>query len=61
MALAHKLLEVSYTLIKKKQPYKDPHVDYESLVVRRNAPRWIQALHKYGYLSSKSQESKTVQ
>ena len=57
MALAHKLLEVIYTLIKKKQPYIDPSVDYESLVVRRNAPRWIQALQKYGYLPSKSKEA----
>jgi hypothetical protein len=53
MALAHKLLEVCYTLLKKKQPYIDPSVDYEALVVHRNAPRWIQALKKYGYWPGK--------
>ena len=25
-------------------------VDYEALMVQRNAPRWIKALNKYGYL-----------
>lgn len=49
MAVAHKLLEVSYVLLKRKQPYIDPGIDYEALTVARNAPRWIKALKKYGY------------
>lgn len=49
MAIAHKLLEVSYVLLKKRQPYIDPKIDYEALTVGRNAPRWIKALKKFGY------------
>lgn len=49
MAIAHKLLEVSYALLKKRQPYIDPRFDYEALTVGRNAPRWIKALKKFGY------------
>ena len=48
--MGHKLLEVAFTVLRKKQPYRDPQIDYESLVVKRNAPRWIAALQKYGYL-----------
>ena len=50
MALAHKLLRVIYALLKHQQPYRDPGIDYEALIVQKNAPRWIQALKKYGYL-----------
>jgi transposase len=50
VALGHKLMRISYTLLKNQQPYKDPDVDYEALVIKKNAPRWIKALTKYGYL-----------
>jgi transposase len=50
VAIGHKLLKVIYVVLMKKEPYKDPGVDYEALVVSRNAPRWIKALRKYGYL-----------
>jgi len=50
MAVGHRILKVVYTLLSKKEPYKDPEIDYEALVVHRNAPRWLAALEKYGYL-----------
>jgi transposase len=50
MAIGHRILEIIYILIKRKEPYRDRTIDYEALVVKRNAPRWIQALIKYGYL-----------
>lgn len=50
VAVGHKLLEVAHTILKKKEPYRDPNIDYEAFVVQRNAPRWIQALQKFGYL-----------
>ena len=50
VAVGHRILKVVYTLISRKEPYKDPEVDYEALVVRRNAPRWLEALQRYGYL-----------
>jgi transposase len=50
MAVGHRILKVVYTLLSRKEPYKDPEIDYEALVVHRNAPRWLAALEKYGYL-----------
>jgi transposase len=52
VAVGHRILKIVYTLLSKKEPYRDPEIDYEALVVHRNAPRWLSALHKYGYLSS---------
>ena len=50
VAVGHKILEIIYVLISRKEPYRDPEIDYEALVVHRNAPRWLDALDKYGYL-----------
>ncbi len=50
IAIAHKLIRVIYTLLKKRQPYIDPDTDYEGLMVRKNAPRWLRRLDEYGYL-----------
>ena len=52
VAVGHKILQVVYVLLSRKEPYRDPEIDYEALVVYRNAPRWLDALHKYGYLES---------
>jgi transposase len=49
-AVGHKILEVIFILLKRQVPYKDPQVDYEALVVSRNAPRWLRSLQKFGYL-----------
>jgi transposase len=51
VAVGHRILQIVYILISRKEPYRDPEIDYEALVVQRNAPRWLSALHKYGYLS----------
>jgi len=50
VAVGHRILKVVYILISRKEPYRDPEIDYEALVVHRNAPRWLTALRKYGYL-----------
>ena len=50
MACAHKMLRVIWAMLLRKQPYRDSTVDYEALSVRRNAPRWIRALKRFGYL-----------
>ncbi len=50
IAVGHKLLRVIYTVLKMQQPYRDPAIDYEALVIAKNAPRWLKALEKYGYL-----------
>jgi hypothetical protein len=50
MACAHKMLRIIWAMLLRKQPYRDSTVDYEALSVRRNAPRWIRALKRFGYL-----------
>jgi len=50
IAIGHKILRIIFVLLKKRVAYKDPSIDYEALLVKRNAPRWIQALKKFGYL-----------
>jgi hypothetical protein len=37
-------------MLKNVKPYLDPGIDYEELMVDKNAPRWLQALKKFGYL-----------
>jgi transposase len=54
VAIAHKLMEIIFVLLQKKQPYRDPNIDYEKLVVDRNSSRWLKALHKYGYLKQQA-------
>ena len=55
-AIGHRILQIVYILISRKEPYKDPDVDYEALMVKRNAPRWIEALRRYGYLDQNGHE-----
>jgi len=50
IAVEHKILPVIYSMLKNNQSYWDPEIDYEVLTVKRNAPRWLRALKKYGYL-----------
>lgn len=52
MALAHKILKTVFILLSRKVPYRDSQVDYQELMVKRNAPRWIDALRKYNILPS---------
>jgi transposase len=50
IALAHKVLKTVFVLLSRQAPYRDSTVDYEALAVKRNAPRWIRQLKKFGYL-----------
>jgi transposase len=52
VAMAHKLLKLAFILIDRGDYYRDAEVDYEALVVQRNAPRWIRALKQYGYIDA---------
>ncbi len=54
MAVGHKLLQVIYVILTKREAYRDPGVDYERLTVARNGPRWLKALEKYGFLPSQA-------
>lgn len=54
IALGHKILRVIFALLETVSPYHDPEVDYEAIMVERNAPRWIRALEKFGFLPTAS-------
>lgn len=49
LAVAHKMLRTICILCTRRQAYRDPGIDYQAIVVSKNAPRWIRALKKYGY------------
>lgn len=51
VALAHKILRTLFFMIKRREHYRDSATDYEALSVRRNAPRWIKALTRFGYIT----------
>lgn len=55
IATGHKILRVVFVLLKNLKPYQDPGIDYKRLIVERNAPRWISALKKYGFLAAITQ------
>lgn len=46
----HKMLRTIYAMLSKNTHYKDKTVDYEALMVARNAPRWLQMLVKHGFV-----------
>ena len=50
VALGHKMLRTIYAMLSKKTHYVDKTVDYEALMVARNAPRWLQMLVKHGLM-----------
>jgi len=51
IAIAHKLLRTYYFMISRGEYFRDSTVDYEEMAVKRNAPRWIKALKKFGYIT----------
>ena len=50
VALAHKMLRTIFFMIQRGQHYRDSATDYEALSVQRNAPRWIKALTRFGFI-----------
>ncbi len=51
IAIAHKLLRTIFFMLKRGTHYRDSATDPEALSVQRNAPRWIKALTKYGFIA----------
>lgn len=49
IAVAHKLIKIIYIVLSRRQAYRDSGIDYQAMVVTRNAPRWLKALKQYGY------------
>ena len=52
LATAHKLLRTIVAMLRDQRPYIDPGIDYDKLVVDRNAARWLRKLDQHGYLDS---------
>lgn len=50
IAIAHKLLRTIFFMLKRGQHYRDSATDYEALSVKKNAPRWLKALAKFGFI-----------
>ncbi len=50
LTTAHKLLRTVYAILRDDHPYRDPRVNYEALLVKRNAPRWLRMLAEHGFL-----------
>ncbi len=51
VAGAHKMLRIVHVVLKTATPYYDRTADYDALMVKRNAPRWIRMLRRYGYIA----------
>ena len=51
VAVAHKMLRIIHAVLRTGKPYYDCTADYEELLVKRNAPRWIRMLLRYGYVT----------
>ena len=39
-----------FFMLKRGRHYQDSATDYEALSVQRNAPRWIKALTRFGFI-----------
>ena len=60
VATARKLARVIYAVLRDGKPYRDPEVDYEALLVKRKAPRWIAKLREFGILERHDDGTVTV-
>jgi len=54
IAVAHKMIRLIYLLLTRKEPYRDPMVDYDSMSAKKNAPRWIRQLKLIGQWPDKT-------
>jgi len=52
IAIAHKLLRTIFFMLHRREHYRDSAIDYEAIFVQRNAPRWIKALTKFGFIQT---------
>jgi len=50
VALAHKILRTIFFMLHRNEPFRDSSTNYEALSVQRNAPRWIKALTRFGFI-----------
>jgi transposase len=53
VAVAHKMIRIIYLMLARKEPYRDPQVDYDAMSAKKNAPRWIKQLKLIGQWPAK--------
>ena len=46
------MLRTILAMLRDRQPYRDPGIHYQALVVERNASLWLRNLKRYGYLEA---------
>jgi len=51
VAIGHKLVRTIFFMLNRREYYRDSAVNYEELAVRRNAPRWIKSLTRFGFIA----------
>lgn len=52
VAIVYKILRIVFFMLKRRERYRDSATDHEALRGRRNAPRWILALARSGFIPS---------
>jgi transposase len=52
VAIGHNILRIMFYMLKRREVYRDSVIDYKSLVVKKNASRWIMNLRQFGYLKT---------
>ena len=52
LAVAHKMLRTILAMLRDNAPQPDSGIDWQALVVERNASRWLRNLERYGYLEA---------
>ena len=52
IAIGHKILRTIFFMVSRGECYRDQTVDYQELMVKRNAPRWIRMLQQYGFIET---------
>ena len=50
VAIGHKILRTIFFMLQRREHYRDSATNYEALSVQRNAPRWIKALTRFGFI-----------
>lgn len=48
IAIAHKMLRIIFVMLRRGEQYRDSSVDLEELSAKRNVPRWIKQMKKFG-------------
>lgn len=54
IAIGHKILRAIFFMLKRREHCRGSGIDYEAVRVQRNAPRWIKALTKFGFITPAS-------